>query len=100
MPEITHELVVSCPSVRWAEWKRSLLVADDGGLYAPAVAAGVTEAVAFYTAAYDGIAFIRHKKHLFLPLSWMRREYPEERELWDVMEKRARTALANGEEKS
>jgi hypothetical protein len=71
------------------EWQRSAAIDADGAVYAPAVLAGNERAV-FLCAAYDGVSAVTDGGHVFLPTSWLRREYPCIAETCDKIEQKVR----------
>jgi hypothetical protein len=67
-------------------WKRTVIVDEQTGeIYAPAAACPVGEEAVFYCCGFDGVLVMRHRNHLFVPLSWLEREYPSWKELYDRM---------------
>lgn len=61
---------------REPEWKRSAALADDGVVFAPAIITG-NEMVAFLAASWDGTPVVMNDDHLYLPVQWIAREYPD-----------------------
>src|SRR5437660_391540 len=58
------------------KWKTTVLVADDGTLFIPAMLAPRGELRAFLRAGWDGQPRARWHGHLFVPLDWMAEKYP------------------------
>ena len=78
-------------------WKRMFFYDEETKeVYLPAVVAGKEEAV-FLCLCFDGVGCIRKYNHIYAPISWLRREYPETAELCDVVRKNVDKALANSE---
>jgi hypothetical protein len=74
------------------KWKRTLAVSDDGTVYMPAAAAGDENAVGM-CASYDGVSAVVIQRHLFLPTSWLTREYPEVADICANAEAKARESM-------
>lgn len=68
-------------------WLRTVLRSDDGILFIPAILAG-NEHPAFLCAIFDGIPYSMFKNHVFLPATWLKKEYPVMEELVGVLENR------------
>jgi hypothetical protein len=66
------------------EWRRCVAVSDDGEVFAPAWIAGNEQKVGM-CAAYDGGRAIVCDGHLYLPMSWLVREYPKLQEMNDAL---------------
>lgn len=79
---------------RMRMWQRRSFLAPDGELYVPAATAG-NEVRVWMCLLQDGVGFIKDKKHIYAPLSWLEREYPKSKELWDVMRRRLRELQEN-----
>jgi hypothetical protein len=94
----TYTVVTALPSQaeakKLAKWQRSLLVAEDGEVYVPAVATGFSEQMVGMCWCWDGVSMWQESGHLYVPLSWVRREYPKLEDLWSLMEKNARRGVA------
>jgi hypothetical protein len=71
------------------KWKRSAGLAPDGVIYAPAAIAGNELAVTM-AAQWDGVASVLHSRHVYLPTSWLRQEYPDIADVFDLIEKRVK----------
>jgi hypothetical protein len=67
-------------------WMRSAALASDGTIFAPA-AIGGSETAVFLCASYDGVSIVLHRNHAFVPLDWLRREYPDMAEVADRIER-------------
>lgn len=76
-------------------WVRSMGISDDGVVFVPAAMAGNEQAV-FLCTAYDGTASVTYLNHVFVSSTWLAKEYPDTRELCEIMENRARAEIANG----
>ena len=70
-------------------WQRSYGVGEDGEFYVPAVIAGDEQKV-MMCAAYDGLTVPSYKGHLYIPLSWAKKEFPQAAEVWTAFENRMR----------
>jgi hypothetical protein len=66
------------------EWMRSVAVGDDGTIFAPAAMSG-NEQRAMLCASWDGVPAVLsgrgNAKHVYLPVKWLAKEYPELSEL-------------------
>jgi hypothetical protein len=85
--------VVCCenpPGYKRPKWQRSAIVADDGTIFGPAAIAG-NEMEAFLSASWNGtVPVIRHSDHAFLPIWWLRREYPHAADVCDLIDEKVR----------
>jgi hypothetical protein len=61
---------------RMPEWMRSVAVGDDGTIFAPAAMSG-NEKRAMLCASWDGVPAVLNAKHVYLPVKWLAKEYPE-----------------------
>ena len=76
------------------KWMRTLLIFEEGRrIMVPAAASGQHEFLCSMAAGWDGILSTSYRGHVFLPLDWMRREYPDREELWNLMQKNADKAI-------
>ena len=66
------------------EWLRTVLRSDDGELFIPGAVTG-NEQAAFLCASFDGVCLASFKKHTFLPVSWLKKEYPKNKELMELI---------------
>lgn len=57
-------------------WLRSAALSPDGTVFVPAAVAG-SETDALLSAAYDGVTILRHRGHAYVPVGWLRLEYPQ-----------------------
>lgn len=57
-------------------WSRYIYVTDDGDIFAPAILAGNEHSVVM-CALFDGTKMVRDNGHVYLPLAWMEKEFPE-----------------------
>jgi len=39
-------------------------------------------------ASYDGISVASYKGHLYVPLTWAKKEFPDADEVWEAFERR------------
>ena len=69
------------------KWIRSAGLADDGTVYIPAAVSG-NEQAALLSASWDGISMVSYLNHIFLPTSWLAKEYPMTQELCIKIERR------------
>lgn len=81
--------------IKSANWKKSFGISDDGVIFAPGAAMG-DEVTVEMCAHYDGMPCITYKKHLFVPIEWMRKEDPASAEFCDAVQRSANKALALG----
>lgn len=73
-------------------WKRTLGISEETGeVFVPAAMAG--EQNVLLCASYDGTAVATNHSHLYVPASWLSREFPDTKELCDIMTARARETL-------
>jgi hypothetical protein len=66
---------------------RSVAVADDGTIFAPAAMSG-NEQRAMLCASWDGVPAVLNAKHVYLPVKWLAKEYPELAEVVRNIERR------------
>lgn len=69
------------------DWQRAYGVDENNEFYVPAVIAGDEHQV-MLCATSDGISVCRYKKHLYVPLTWAKRAFPEANEVWTAFENR------------
>lgn len=74
------------------EWMRSTLLDDRNVIYAPAAFAGEEEDV-FELACIFHVDFIREFDHVYLPIGYLKINYPSMSEHWDRIECSAKRAL-------
>lgn len=77
------------------KWIRSLGISDDGVVFVPA-AIGGNEQNVFLCTAYDGASAATYRNHVFVPSTWLSKEFPDTRELCEVMENWAKAQIAAG----
>ena len=79
---------------RWdaPRWERSAGLDDDGGVWLPAAVVG-NEALVYAKTDLDGEPLVLHDDHLFVRVSWLRREYPECAEGLDALAAKIRAAF-------
>jgi hypothetical protein len=78
---------------RLAEWERTIWLDEETGeVYVPATATGLPEATVMMMCGFETVGVLMDSGHLYVPLYWVRREYPEERDLWDLMASHAARA--------
>lgn len=74
-------------------WMRTLGVSEETGeVFVPAAMAGNEQNVLLCT-AYDGTIVASNHNHVYVPASWLSREFPDTKELCDIMVTRARETL-------
>jgi len=73
------------------QWLLTAFRADDGTVYAPAAAAGREKEV-LLCAGFDGVGMYVSRNHVYLPVAWLRSEYPSLSVMWDAIERRAQEA--------
>ncbi|WP_212645444.1 hypothetical protein [Delftia sp. PE138] len=66
-------------------WQRSYGVSADGEYYVPAAAAGSEDKV-LMAANFDGVSIASFKGHLYVPLSWAKKEFRSAQEVWSAIE--------------
>lgn len=67
------------------KWQRTLAVDDNGTIYVPAAIAG-NEMSVFLAVTYDNIPVICDSNHLYVPVTWLAREYPDTADLCALIE--------------
>ncbi len=60
------------------KWMRSFGVDIDGDIFVPAIYSGQSEMATMLCASYDGIPISSYKRHTFVPLEWLEKEYQKE----------------------
>jgi len=79
---------------RFPEWRRSFGVSGGGTIFVPAAMAGdETEINVMLCACGDGQSTAVHLDHHFVPSDWLKREFPKNLELIEIIEARAHTAF-------
>jgi len=75
------------------KWMRTFGVSENGGeVFVPAAIAGNEQKI-FLCVAYDGTPSAQNHKHLYVPASWLSKEFPDTKELCDLIIARAREAM-------
>ena len=59
---------------RLPTWLRTVFVAADGTVFAPAELGG---RLAYLFALHDGVRVVSSRRHVYVPTAWRRREYPD-----------------------
>ena len=80
---------------RMAKWKRRAWCCDDGEVFVPAVLCD-SETVAMLAASFDGTPIVVDAKHLYLPVSWLCREYPDMADRLNELADKVRTTAMDG----
>jgi len=62
-------------------------VSDAGEVFIPA-AMGGNENIVALCAMHDGVSAITNRGHVFLPISWMKNEFPANSDIFAMIEKR------------
>lgn len=70
-------------------WQLAYGVDEDGEFYLPGAIAGDEQKV-MMSASFDGISVVTYKGHLYVPLSWAKKEFPAAGEVWTAFEKRVK----------
>ena len=66
-----------------AAWMRTVLVHEETKeIFAPAVMGSNGERMAWLCCSFDGVGMINYRKHAFVPLSRLEKEYPDRRDVW------------------
>jgi hypothetical protein len=96
-------MVADDKSFRWCEasagdrkvpvWARSAALAPDGAVFVPAAITGL-EMDVILSAGYDGVTIVRYRKHAYVPVDWLRREYPKVADLATKIELSVREYFA------
>ncbi len=71
------------------KWKASVIVDDEGVVYAAAGLMPMGEQQAVLAASFDGVDMVQYLKHVFIPLEWMIEECPAEAALWSSIKSAA-----------
>ena len=66
------------------KWIRSAGISGDGTVFVPAAISG-NEKMAFLNASFDGEKACINHEHIYLPSVWMKKEYPKESEMIDMI---------------
>ncbi|PHN33537.1 hypothetical protein [Pseudomonas sp. ICMP 561] len=77
------------------KWMRTLGVSEDHSIFVPAAIGGNEMSVSLCT-AYDGTAMVTYRNRVFVPSTWMSKEFPDTRELCEVMDNWANAQIAAG----
>ena len=89
MAEIQFRMMDAQEGNKLTAWQRSYGVDEDGEYYVPAIIAGDEQKV-MMCASYDGCSVASYKGHLYVPLTWAKKEFPKEEEVWTAFENRMR----------
>jgi hypothetical protein len=81
------------------KWARSVALNTDGQIYIPAAMAGGENTILLCAIA-DNVEFIYEFEHIYLPLDYMRKQYPKTRETCDVIERRVGKVMAESKERA
>jgi len=76
------------PGGELPKWARTVYFEDEGESFIPSDATGANAGVVTMAAGFDGVSVINKDNHLYIPLSWARREYPENKEIYDLIEEK------------
>lgn len=74
---------------RIQKWQRSAAITDEGVVFVPGAIAG-SEHEVMLCAAYDGTSVINHLKHLYVPANWLAKEFPETKEVCELISSRVK----------
>jgi hypothetical protein len=74
---------------RLPTWLRTVFVAADGTVFAPAELGG---RLAYLFALHDGVRVVSSRRHVYVPTAWRRREYPDTAAVLDRLEAQMRAA--------
>ncbi|WP_448477115.1 hypothetical protein [Pseudoxanthomonas mexicana] len=72
-------------------WTRTVLLSDDGLVFIAAALAGNEKSVAA-CAAFDGVPTVKIGTHIYLPTTWIAKDYPACSDLCSKAEQVARSA--------
>ena len=87
MSRVVHELEYRpTTKAKWPKWKRMVFVDDEGAIYVPAEVAD-NETAVMLAASWDGVPVMHCKGHLFAPTWWIKREYPNDKQLLQIIAK-------------
>lgn len=82
------------PGTREPRWKFCAAIDDKNTVFAPAGIVGNEQAV-MMCAAFDGIPAVISKHHIYLPTTWLIREYPDWAEVFHSIERRIHREMAD-----
>lgn len=85
MAEIRFEELGKQEGLNLSLWKRTYGISKDGEFYVPAAIAGDEQKI-MMCASYDGIGIAHYKNHLYIPLTWAKKEFPDAAEVWNAFE--------------
>ncbi len=76
------------------DWARRVWIDENGEAFVPAALAG-SETSILLTAAWDGVSLVTDADHVYLPLSWLTREYPQYARNWENIARKIKQFLGN-----
>ncbi|RUO42630.1 hypothetical protein [Idiomarina aquatica] len=82
---------------RMPKWQRSAAISDEGIVFVPAAIAGNEQEV-FLCANFDGTPITNYLKHLFVPAKWLSKEFPETKEVCDIISSKVKEIHASSGE--
>lgn len=74
-------------------WKRTAGVAQEGRIFVPAAMAGNEDEVHRCT-MYDGTPTATYHGHIFVPADWLSKEFPDTKEMCDVVRAAMRRTIS------
>lgn len=76
------------------EWTRSFGISDENVVFVPAAIAEVSEDEIHKCTLYDGTPSTTYKKHRYVPVKWLTKEFPKNSELCEMIEARAQETIS------
>jgi len=68
------------------KWKRSVILMDNGDIYVPAGMVDNEDRL-LLIAGFDGVPVIFEFHHLYMPITWLEKEYPKWQDVFDAIKK-------------
>jgi hypothetical protein len=84
-----------CVSGEGAEWARSAALSADGTtVFVPAVLCNGSETTGFLCASADGVDMLSDGDHIYLPATWVAKEFPKYADAVRLIERRTKEHFA------
>lgn len=82
---------------RMPKWQRSAAISDEGIVFVPAAIAGNEQEV-FLCANFDATSIVNYLNHLFVPADWLAKEFPETKEICDVVSSKVKEIYVSSDD--